>query len=80
MSFSPRQVEIITLIGRDGLTYEQVGEQLEISKHTVRAHVQRLVDRGRFDERNPRDTLIRLYYEVVREGNGEAESAGAVSD
>lgn len=41
---SPRQREVVALV-RDGLTYRQIGAQLQISPYTVRAHVVDIFDK-----------------------------------
>lgn len=65
---SPRQAEIVTLVGRDGLSYAEVADSLGISHHTVRSHVRRLSDQGCFD-RSPREALVDLYHRVVSGGD-----------
>ncbi len=39
---SKREWELLPLLARDDLTYEQIGEQLSISPYTVKTHVQRI--------------------------------------
>ncbi len=39
---SKREWELLSLLVRDDLTYEQIGEQLSISPYTVKTHVQRI--------------------------------------
>ena len=65
---SPRQLEIVTFVGRDGLSYLQVARKLGISPHTVRAHVRRLGDQHAFD-RVPREALVSMYYRLVLSGD-----------
>jgi DNA-binding CsgD family transcriptional regulator len=43
-SLSPRERELLTLVGR-GRTDAQIAEQLFISVHTVRSHLERIRDK-----------------------------------
>lgn len=67
---SPRQREIVTLVGRDGLSYLGVARTLGISVHTVRTHVRAVVERANpAAKRKPREVLVKLYYaEVAHSG------------
>ncbi len=67
---SPRQVEIVTMVGRDGKTWEEVRAELGISKSTVRMHVTRIRSKCNVAHRPPREGLTEVYYRVVREGVG----------
>lgn len=64
MKFSPRQREIIVLVGRDGLQWESVARRLGISKPTVMTYVRRIMNRIE-DRRPPRDAMVRLYFTGV---------------
>ena len=61
MTLSPRQREIVELVGRDGLSYKGVARSLGISVHTVRTHVEGICRRTETDGRPPREHLILLY-------------------
>ena len=43
-NLSERECEILLLVA-DGLTKQQIGNQLEISSHTVSAHLRRVFDK-----------------------------------
>lgn len=60
-ALSPRHLEIVTYVGRDGMSYEQVADALAISPHTVRHHV-REICRRTSAERPPREQLVQLYW------------------
>lgn len=56
-----RHREIITLIGREELTYSATARELGISAHTVRAHIRVICDRARKPWNiNPRSFLKML--------------------
>lgn len=64
--FSPRQWQIIELVGRDGLSWEEVQAHLELSKGTVENYVNRIRMRVP-DTRKPRDLLVLIYQRSRRE-------------
>jgi hypothetical protein len=65
IALSPRQREIVTLVGRDGLAYAAVAEVLGISLHTVRTHVARFVDCVDAGNIKPRDALCTFYWQHI---------------
>jgi len=72
MRLTPRELEVVELIARDGLQYQTVARTLGISVWTVRAHVRRVADRMR-SPLPQREAVIALYYsEVARQGSAPA--------
>lgn len=70
MKYSVRQMQIITLVGRDDLSYDAVGETLGIHRSTIRAHVDRIIERSG-ERRSPREALVAIYWrDVAPEDNG----------
>lgn len=59
---SPRQREIVELVGRDGLTYREVGEALGITRKTVEAHISVIVRKADLRMRQ-REVLCHLWSE-----------------
>lgn len=47
---TPREKEVLALL-KEGLTNEQIGAQLNISKHTARHYVEKLLDKFRLRNR-----------------------------
>ena len=74
--FSPRQWEIIELVGRDGLRWDRVSATLEISEGTVRTHVSRV--RQKVDStRSPRDLMVAIYHQCGVPDSADGDSAVA---
>lgn len=44
LPLSPRQIDVLTLAAR-GLAYREIGQELRLSPHTVKAHVVAILDR-----------------------------------
>ena len=70
MTLSPRQLEIVTLVGRDGDQWETVARKLGISIATVRSHVERILQRYP-STKSPRETISELYWRVVAGADSE---------
>ncbi len=66
MTFSPRQREIIVLVGRDGAQYKTVARELGIKPSTLRSHIERILARHP-SKKTPREALIDLYWSEVRQ-------------
>jgi len=64
MRLSPRQTDIVTLVARDGMTYDEVAEELGIHISTVRAHIAKVCQRHDGGGR-PLATLHRVYHVFV---------------
>lgn len=62
VDLSPRQCEVLRLIGRDALSYAAAARQLDISPRTVEAHAVRIRDLT-FPKRNPRDACTLFYWQ-----------------
>lgn len=67
---SPREREVVELIGRDGPGYKTAGKILGISPHTVREHVRRIAGRVN-SARAPREVVVALYYRECVPTNGD---------
>lgn len=68
MTLSPRELEIVTLIGRDGDQWQAVATKLGISLNTVRSHVDRILRRNP-STKSPRDAVSELYWRMVGTGD-----------
>ncbi len=66
---SPRQRQIVELVGGEGLSWKAVARRLNISLSTVRVHVARLMERLGSTQR-PRHAIT-TYYFRSREGHRE---------
>ena len=69
MKLSPRQRQIVELVGGEGLSWKAVAKRLGISEGTVKVHVGRLMDRLGSTHR-PRYAIV-TYYFRSREGHHE---------
>lgn len=58
---SPREREVVELIGGEGVGYKAAGKRLGISAHTVREHVRRIARRLQ-SSRAPREAVVVLYH------------------
>ena len=60
MTLSPRQLEIVVLVGRDGFSYKAVARKLGIGYGTVKVHVNRI--RNKLGStRRPREAIVEFY-------------------
>jgi DNA-binding NarL/FixJ family response regulator len=62
--FSPRQTEIIVLVGRDGKTYHDVEAELGISRGTLKVQISRIMRKIR-SRKKPREALAEAYWRHV---------------
>lgn len=76
MTLSPRQREIVVLVGRDGKQWKTVAHEMGISLSTVRNHVSAIMVRVQ-SSRSPREALTELYWREVA-GVGYAAQAATV--
>ena len=51
LCLSDRECQILTVLAREDLSYEQVGERLSITSDTVKTHVRRIADKLGLPER-----------------------------
>ena len=65
MTLSPRQREIVVLVGRDGKQYKTVARELGIKLCTLQSHIERITAKYP-SNKQPRDVLIELYWCEVR--------------
>lgn len=63
MTLSPREREIVILIGRDGLSDKRIALELGIGYWTVREYIKRIMARYPTKKR-PRAACCDLYYHV----------------
>jgi DNA-binding NarL/FixJ family response regulator len=68
-NLSPRQREIVELVGRDGLSWKAVTRTLDIHISTVKNHVAAIRERTGC-ERTPREMLTELYWSGALNGHG----------
>ena len=60
MTLSPRQLEIVVLVGRDGFSYKAVARKLGIGYGTVKAHVA-VISAKIGASRRPREAIVEYY-------------------
>jgi len=76
---SPRELEIVEKVGRDGLSWPEVDEDLNITKSTRQTHVQRIM--AKFgSSRPPREALVQIYFQHVSTGHVGTEHVGTGTD
>lgn len=75
MNFTPRQLEVIDLVGGRGFSYGRVAMRLGISRRTVEEYAVAIRDRAGYRRMNPRDALYRIYREVQMGVRNEGLSA-----
>ena len=61
---SSRQTEILFMVGRDGMSWDDIQKVLGISEGTRRAHVERLLKKFNC-RKNPRDGAIEIFWRYV---------------
>ena len=66
LKLSPREAQIVMLVGRYGLTYGEAASHLEISGRTVESYVGRILQRYP-SEKRPRAAITELYYHHYHE-------------
>ena len=66
---SPRQRQIVELVGRDGLSWKGVARRLGISEGTGKVHASRLMDRLVSTDR-PRHAITTYYFRSGEWNNG----------
>jgi len=62
---SDRQLEILYLVGKDGLSWDDVERVMGISQSTIRVHVKRILKKHDC-ARLPREGLTEIYWKHVR--------------
>lgn len=75
-NLSPREQEIVVMVGRDGASYKAIARSLGISVSTIRTHVGRICTKFRAS-RLPREALVRIYWSSV---HTNADTLGADGD
>lgn len=61
---SDRQLEILYLVGKDGLSWDDVHKVLGISLSTIRVHAARILEKHNCS-RAPREGLTEIYWRYV---------------
>jgi|TARA_R110002110_G_scaffold18012_2_gene76147 DNA-directed RNA polymerase specialized sigma24 family protein len=75
LRLSPREAQVVMLIGRHGLTYGEAASHLDISGRTVESYVGRILQRYPSQKR-PRAAITEMYYHHYHEEE-VIESEGA---
>ncbi len=73
LQVSARQVEILYLVGRDGLAWDDVQAVLGISPSTIRVHTERIIKKFECAHTPPREALTEIYWRYVAPSVDEAE-------
>ncbi len=60
MTLSPREREVMVLVGRDGLSYRDVAERMGLHEGTVRTYVNRIMRKSGMSRR-AREAMVVLY-------------------
>ena len=74
MTLSPREREILELVGRDGMSDKLIALRLGIGCGTVRTYIQRILARYPSAKR-PRAALVDLYHGVSENADSEVADA-----
>ena len=69
MTLSPRQLEIVVLVGRDGFSYKAIARKLGIGYGTVKAHVA-VISAKIGATRRPREAIVEYYCTADMNDNG----------
>jgi len=69
IKLSPRESQVVVLVGQHGLTYGEAASHLDISGRTVESYVGRILQRYPSSKR-PRAAITELYYHTVGEVPG----------
>ena len=69
MTLSPRQLEIVVLVGRDGYSYKAIASKLGIGYGTVKAHVA-VISAKIGATRRPREAIVQYYCTTDISDNG----------
>lgn len=64
VTLSPRQLEIVTLIGRDGNPSKTVASKLGITMSTLDSHMARIQIKYP-SKKSPRDAIAEIYWSMV---------------
>lgn len=67
VKLSPREAQVVMLVGRYGLTYGEAASHLDISGRTVESYIGRILQRYP-SEKRPRAAIIEMYYHNYHEG------------
>ena len=74
VTLSPRQLEIVVLVGRDGCQWQTVARKLGIKITTLRSHTERILVRYP-STKSPREALSELYWRVVATDGDHSDAA-----
>ena len=74
MTLSPRQLEIVVMVGRDAYQWKTVAQKRGIKLTTVRSHTDKILSRYP-SAQPPRAALVELYWRVVATDDGRSDAA-----
>ena len=74
MTLSPRELEILELVGRDGMSDKRIALRLGIGYGTVRTYIKRILARYPSCKR-PRAALVDLYRSASTNADSEVVDA-----
>ena len=62
MNLTERQMQVVVLVGRDGVTWDRAAREIGICVQTVRAHAKRVQIKGGLTEKRPRAAMSQIYW------------------
>lgn len=74
-ALSPRELQLVEMVGRDGKSWPKVKVETGLSMGTIRSYVARIMNKTKL-ERPPREALTELYWREVHASLG-ADTPGA---
>jgi len=63
-NLTERQLDIVVMVGREGMPWAQVCRELSCHPSTIRAHVRRVMKKMDI-QRKPREAMVVAYYELI---------------
>lgn len=76
---SPRELEVVVLVGRDGKQWETVATRMGLSLGTVRSYVARIMLKAG-STRAPREALTEIYWREVAWTDADATADAVAVD
>lgn len=70
LKLSPRQREVATAVGRDGLSWAAVAQRLGISHHTAITHAENARRRAAINAKRLRAAMVEVYWCHLHDGRG----------
>lgn len=69
---SPREKQIVVLVGKHGMSWTNIATGLKLHRSTIRTHVNRIITKFQID-RKPREALTMIYWKYVAPGDDDSQ-------